>query len=180
MSEARAMGDPAATAPVHGMPPLAEYRGGRIPPDEAATKQLACAQDERGMRCYDDVEQLNAAEHAGVRIARAAKARPKARTASQCSDLPNLQVFQYAQSIACHYTGNGWVLTLTARRDWWDLPGAYDNETSAYYMGNHSGHLSEGYAGGGYWCPFATGVGDYKLSLNHTGWSNRISSRYRN
>jgi hypothetical protein len=95
-----------------------------------------------------------------------------------------LAVYKYAQGPnfedVCNYSGDGWELRLSSRNAWYDLTGAYNNETSAYKMGNHSGHLSENNGGGGYWCPYDTSVRARKANLNGTGWSDRISSRYRN
>lgn len=105
-------------------------------------------------------------------------ARASAAATAYCSDGP-LHLFQYAQRAACLYTGDGWDLTLQGRGAWYDM-GSFQNSASAYFMGEHSGHMSDLYGGGGDWVPYSTGVGDYKLSLNGTSWSNRISSRYRN
>jgi len=182
LSAAAAAGDPAADAPSIPLPSSFAYKGGKITPEAAQKAGLVCNQDAKGVVCFDNGK-LAAAAAGGAsydaRSASAAKKKVTAHAASQCSDLSQLHLFQYAQSIACYYTGNGWDLPLTGRQAWYDM-GSYENSASAYFMGDHSGHMSDYFGGGGYWVPGPTGVGDYDLSLNGTSWSNRISSRYRN
>lgn len=183
-ADAARAGDPAASAPSVDLPEKFSYRGGTIEPTAAAAKGLVCNQDAKGVRCFDKAS--DAAADAGSprydreSTASAARQGYRARAASvYCSDYPQLHLFQYAQNSACIYSGNGWDLPLTGRQAWYNM-GSYSNSASAYFMGNHSGHMSDFNDGLGYWVPYATGVGDYMLSLNGTSWSNRIDSRYRN
>lgn len=174
-------GDASAVAKSISLPDRFTYGGGQITPDQAEREALVCNQDANSVRCFDTLAQAN--KDLGVPTASAASARGRAKArraaATPCDQLNALQLFQYAQSTPCLYTGNGWLLQLQGRQSWYNM-GSYSNSASAYYMGDHSGHMSDYNDGGGYWVPYATGVGDYKLSLNGTSWSNRIDSRYRN
>jgi len=166
-SAAAAAGDPAATAKSVELPEAFAYEGKRIDAQEAQAKGLWCVQDADGVTCRNPSGKTSSTSKA------------RASQTYNCSSLQVLSLFQYAQTTACLYTGNGWRLDLQGRQNWYNM-GSYSNEASAYYMGNHSGHMSEFNDGNGYWVPYATGVNDYMLSLNGTGWSDRIDSRYRN
>jgi hypothetical protein len=183
LSAAAAAGDPAATAPSIPLPSSFAYKGGTITPEAAQRAALICNQDARGVTCFDSAKAAASAvggmAYDSPPASAARKKGPTAHAASQCSEISQLHLFQYAQSTACYYTGNGWDLPLTGRGAWYDM-GSYENQASAYFMGDHSGHMSDYFGGGGYWVPYPTDVGDSDLSLNGTSWSNRISSRYRN
>ncbi|HEX4364902.1 MAG TPA: hypothetical protein VHZ75_10165 [Solirubrobacteraceae bacterium] len=187
---AAAAGDRSASAPSIDLPSSFSYRGGTIQSKQAMARGLICNQDAKGVTCFDHAADAAAAAGSprydlGAAVAAKAssvKGHSKfvAQASSQyCSSYPQLHLFQYAQDIACIYSGNGWDLPLTGEGAWYNM-GSYANGASAYFMGNHSGHMSDYNDGGGYWVPYATGVGDYYLNLNGTGWSNRIDSRYRN
>lgn len=174
---AQAAGDPAGSAASVPMPATFSLDGKPIAPKAAMAKGLVCNQTASGVTCYDSPAQaataVNSTSFTQPRGARAHTAD------STCTSETVLSLFQYAQNTPCYFTGNGWDLTLTGEGAWYDM-GSYAYGASAYYMGNHSGHMSDGWGGSGYWVPYSTGVGDYMLSLNGTGWSNRIVSRYRN
>jgi hypothetical protein len=132
--EAAAAGDPAASAPSFTLPGAFQYNGKAISQSEADQRSLACNQEASGVECYDSLAEL---ERANTAKASTARKTPRARSAA-CEDRGYLAVFKYAQTTPCQFTGSGWILTLFGRHAWYDLTGQYDNETSAYFMGNHT------------------------------------------
>lgn len=60
--EAVAQGHPIGFAPTAAPVSHFTYRGQPIDPDEAARRQLACTEDEVGVRCYDTEAEMEAAE----------------------------------------------------------------------------------------------------------------------
>ena len=68
------------------------------------------------------------------------------------------------------------------RHRWANLRDEINNRGSSFVMGDHSGHLADGYDGLGYWYPGNTGVcaSENNMNTNGSGWNNRVSSRYRN
>ena len=82
--------------------------------------------------------------------------------------------------MSADYTGS--VASLADRERWANIGNGMNNRGSSFVMGDHSGHLAEGYDGFGHWYPGDTGVCAFEnnLNTNGSGWNNRISSRYRN
>ncbi len=66
-AEAVAQGDPAGFAPAVAAPTSFSYRGKSITPGEAVSGGLTCLQDSKGIRCYDSLAELDAAEASGDR-----------------------------------------------------------------------------------------------------------------
>jgi hypothetical protein len=170
LDEAKAAGDPAATASAVSAPNVYEYNGKPISLKDRLDRQLTCVDGEAVSRCYDTPREAN-----DVTVRNRTSSQTGARTAGpQCGGGYAL-LFQY------YYAGFGSpVAGLDRELHWYDNGSDLNNETSSYRMGEHSGHMSDYYGGGGYWLPYDTGVCALKENLNGTGWSDRVSSRYRN
>jgi hypothetical protein len=166
--QARAMGDPAATAPVYEHSGVYIYKGKQISADTVVKKSLHCLDDIAQSTCFDG--EMEANDKVKARQAK----RGKAKASAECAGGYSL-LFQYFYA---NY--GGFTAQLERRGAWYNNGSPLDNETSSYRMGEHSGHMAEGYGGAGWWLPYDTSVCAHYANLNGTGWSDRVSSRYRN
>jgi hypothetical protein len=161
------------------------YKGARIDRDDAARRALSCVE---GMPpagdtvCFDTEAQAEGALGSGQATAsRKRHLRARAADTQFCLyDSPYLTVYE-------NYSYGGWTLKLLTRQIWYDLTGAYDDQSSSYNMGNHSGHIaSEHYADGlGAFYPGDTGLGECEDNMSayayySATWNNKASARYRN
>lgn len=173
MSEARAMGDPAAEAPVLPTPGVITYKGEEI--DEATSVKLglACMQTAKAYVCKDSTDEFEAGEEAAA--SRKNTRKGGARASATCG-VNALWVYQHKQY-------EGWALGVGNNfYVWVDIVGAGTNdEVTSYRTGEASAHLSEGWNGNGWWYPGNTGYCSYhsNISQPYPEWNDRISSRYR-
>jgi hypothetical protein len=161
------------------------YHGKVITPSRAAAMGLVCAEGLPGTRVARCFRSGSEADRKLKPLV--GPARTTARTSFAAADeawacwvTPYLSLHQDVE-------WKGWELRLYARQVWYDMGSAYDNQTSSYAMGNHSGHIaSEKYANGlGYLYPGNTSYGACwprmsQYPYKDTTWNNKASSRYRN
>jgi hypothetical protein len=172
MSEARAMGDPAADAPVLPTPGVITYNGEEI--DEATSVKLglACMQTAKAYICKDSTEEFEA----GGEATASRKNTPNGAHASATCGVNALWVYQHKQY-------EGWALGVGNNFGVWvDIVGVGTNdEVTSYRTGEASAHLSESWNGRGNWYPGNTGYCSYhsNISQPYPEWNDRISSRYR-
>lgn len=172
MSEARAMGDPAADAPVLPTPGVITYKGEEI--DEATSVKLglACMQTAKAYICKDSTEEFEAGDEAA---ASRKNTRNGAHASAACG-VNALWVYQHKQY-------EGWALGVGYTfGKWIDIVGTNTNdEVTSYRTGEASAHLSESWNGNGNWYPGNTGYCAYhsNISQPYPEWNDRISSRYR-
>lgn len=172
MSEARAMGDPAADAPVLRTPDAITYKGKEI--DEATSVKLglACMQTATEYICKDSTDEFET----GGKATASRKTAGKGAHASAACGVNALWVYQHKQY-------EGWALGVgNTFGKWVDIVGTSTNdEVTSYRTGEASAHLSEGWNGNGWWYPGNTGYCSYhsNISQPYPDWNDRISSRYR-
>jgi hypothetical protein len=103
---------------------------------------------------------------------------------NRCYDSPSeLQAKELGTpraEVSADYRGSS--AAFADRHRWANLRDEINNRGSSFTMGDHSGHLADGYNGLNWWYPGNTGVcaTENNLNTNGSGWNNRISSRYRN
>jgi hypothetical protein len=171
--EAIQQGDPAGTAAAFDASSIYRYKGKAISEGDVVRLQLSCVQTKKDNKCADSPEQ--AEKEFALQTDGHARRGPQVR-AADCGGGVSLQ-FQFE-----YRNANGSSTGLEARQNWYNNPGFMDNNTSSYWMGEHSGHFADYYNGNGYWYPGNTGL----CAVNNTtlgddpNWNNRISSRYRN
>jgi hypothetical protein len=170
MSEAKAMGDPAASAPTAPTPELFTYEGGEISEAAAISQGLACMQTLDEFVCKDSTAEFGEAE------AFSKKKNRNGASASLACGVNALWVYQHKQY-------EGWALGVGPNYNVWvDIVGeGYNNATTSYRTGEAAAHLSDFWNGGGWWYPGGTGYCDYhsNISQPYPEWNDRISSRYR-
>jgi hypothetical protein len=170
MSEAEAMGDPAASAPSVDAPDVFIYQGDEISEKTASELELACVQSVEQYNCKDSEDEFGSGS-----AARASKAKSKkGASASAACGVVELWLYQHKQY-------GGWANGVYQYYTWFNLGPGYNNETSSYRTGTASAHMSDFADGGGYWYPGATGYCDYHSNILQPfpEWNDRISSRYR-
>jgi hypothetical protein len=171
MSEAKAMGDPAASAEALPIPDVVTYKGQDI--DEATSVELglACMQTAKAYICKDSTEEFEAGDETAAR-----RNTGKGAHASATCGVNALWVYQHKQY-------EGWALGVGNNFNVWvDIVGTgTNNEVTSYRTGEASAHLSDFWNGGGYWYPGATGYCDYhsNISQPYPEWNDRIGSRLR-
>jgi hypothetical protein len=165
MAEARAMGDPAASAPVHPSPDVRIYKGEEISEATWAELDLACMQTPAKWVCKDSVKEF--------KDVAATATRRKGATASAC-DTNALWLWRHKQ-----YEGESAGLNYFYA--WWDMPTNLNNDATSYRTGEGAAHLSDFGGGGGFWYPGNTGYCSFhsNISQPYPEWNDRISSRYR-
>jgi hypothetical protein len=175
-SEAAAANDPAADGASIGAPTTAIYKGQRLAFSEIRDRTpghaLHCAGGDartgEATRCFDTFEQAY-----GMPAASSARHKRRAHTAS-CAWTYQVH-YQWRQ-----WNANGETYGFQGRTYWQNLPSYMNNDTSAYRMGDHGGHLAEDTNGNGYWYPGQTGYCDAESITDVLpSWDNRISSGWR-
>jgi hypothetical protein len=168
MSEARAMGDPAASAPTHASPDVRIYKGEEISEDTWTELGLACMETRTKYVCKDSVS-----EFAGAPAATASRKKNGASASAVCATNA-LWLYRHKQ-----YEGD--AVGLNYFVEWWDIGANMNNQTSSYRTGNGYAHLSDFSNGGGFWYPGDTSFCAYHSNIAQVfpEWNDRISSRYR-
>lgn len=165
MSEAEAVGDPAASAPVLPTPEVFSYHGEQISEATVEELELACLQTEGEFLCKDD-----SSEFGGESTMSPASAE-NAQAACGVVELWLYKNKQYGGSSWGYYNYYTWANVNTAM----------NNATSSYRTGTASAHLADFGGGGGYWYPGNTGYCAYHSNIAqvYPEWNDRISSAYR-
>jgi hypothetical protein len=170
MSEAKAMGDPAADAPVLPTPDVITYKGEEIGEATSVKLGLACMQTAKAYVCKDSTEEFEGGDEA------VASKRSGGAHASAACGVNALWVYQHKQY-------EGWALGVgNTFGKWVDIVGSGTNdEVTSYRTGEASAHLSEGWNGNGWWYPGNTGFCAFHSNISQPfpEWNDRISSRYR-
>jgi hypothetical protein len=147
------------------------FEGRRLGVSDVKARGLACIDGSGDSQCYASAR---AAEDGAAAKASRVGRRPRAKASVTCAGgYALLWQFYYASF-------GGAAASLERRQAWYDNGSNLNNETSSYHMGEHSGHMSDPPGGGSPWLPYDTGVCAQNPNLNGTGWSDRVSSRYRN
>lgn len=168
MAEARAMGDPAASAPTHPAPEVRIYKGEEISEATWTELGLACMQTPSKWICKDSVSEFQ-----GDSAATAGRKKGGAMASAGCATNA-LWLYRHKQ-----YEGDAAGLSYFG--SWWDMPATMNNAASSYRTGEGYAHLSDFGNGGGYWYPGDTGYCAYhsNIAQPYPEWNDRISSRYR-
>lgn len=168
MSDARAMGDPAASAPTNGAPDVILYQGKQITEDTWDELELACMQTRTKLVCKD-----SPSEFEGGAATTASRKRGGASASALCATNA-LWLYRHKQ-----YEGTAIGLNYFA--EWWDISSDMNNQTTSYRTGNGYAHLADFAQGGGYWYPGDTTFCAYHSNIAQVfpEWNDRISSRYR-
>lgn len=173
MSEAKAMDDPAASAPSIPAPELFTYRGEEIDEGTAQKLGLACLQTAKEFVCKDSSDEFGAGDAAA---SSRKKESNRGAQASLACGVNALWVYQHKQY-------EGWALGVGPTYGVWvDIVGpGYNNEMTSFRTGEASAHLSDFWNGGGWWYPGPTGYCDYHSNVGqpYPDWNDRVSSRYR-
>lgn len=170
MSEAREMGDPAATAPVLRPPEVFMYKGEEISESTWLEKELACMQTSERFICKDSEDEFKPVYR--TRLRKKSKGKAVA-TMSACGTV-ELRLYRHKQY-------GGTVLIYYNYYTWTNVASGMNNATTSYRTGTAKAHLADFAKGGGYWYPGATGYCNYhsNISQPYPEWNDRISSMYR-
>ena len=168
MSEARAMGDKAASAPTNAAPDVIIYKGEQINEATWTELGLACMQTRTKLVCKD-----TPSEFSGGSSATASRSKGGASASAGCATNA-LWLYRHKQ-----YEGDSVGLNYFGQ--WWDISSNMNNQASSYRTGEGYAHLSDFAGGTGYWYPGDTGYCAYHSNIAQVfpDWNDRISSRYR-